>query len=194
MTRISGLFSIVSAVAAVWVGYLTYQSLVASTRAWVGPSKATASIGDDGVVTIMVTYKNVGKEPALKFGDDWADSWAATLDVDSDYFDFFTNCTSDVSHDKCGNRAGWWKREKCDTKAIFQDRVAFPEFEYRHVKSNLTLDRSDRRRIAVIQGCFVYRTDVTFYGSVHRSAFCYYYRVGQSGDEMRACPVGNAAD
>jgi len=55
------------------------------------------------------------------------------------------------------------------------------------------VDKVDHNRIVVVQGCFVYKSNVTPLGSVHRSAFCYYYRVGQQEDEMLACPVGNSA-
>jgi len=57
----------------------------------------------------------------------------------------------------------------------------------------LRVDKVDHNRIVVVQGCIVYKSNVTPLGSVHRSAFCYYYRVGQQEDEMLACPVGNSA-
>jgi hypothetical protein len=182
-----------SAVATGFLVILGYWTLEASTRAWVGPSKATVSIDDAGTVTIEVTYKNAGKGPAVEFGDDWADDWSAKVDTNSEQFDFYGDCQSDGLKGRCGERAAWWQREKCEQKAVFQDRVAFPQFEYKHIKTGLKVNKNDRNRIVIVQGCFVYKSKITLYGSVHRTAFCYFYRVGQNGAEMRACPVGNFA-
>lgn len=172
------------------VGYLT---LVASTRAWVGPAKATVAISDAGIVTIKVTYRNSGREPAIRFGDDWADDWAASIDADSSEVDFSNKCHSDGNHERCGKRAFLWKRDECDGKQFFENRVAFPDFSYTHSKTGLHVDKGDFNRVVVVQGCFVYESDITLFTSIHRTAFCYFYRIGQPGDEMRACPVGNSA-
>ncbi|WP_369723773.1 hypothetical protein AB8Z38_07080 [Bradyrhizobium sp. LLZ17] len=187
------MFSMLSAIATVLLAGLGYSTLEASTRAWVGPSKATVSIDDAGIVTIDVTYKNAGKEPAVEFGDDWSDDWSATVATSSEQFDFSSDCRSDGLKGSCGEWAVSWQREKCEQKAIFQERVAFPDFEYKHTKTGLKIDKGDRNRLVLVQGCFVYKSNITFYGSVHRTAFCYFYRVGQSGSETRACPVANSA-
>jgi hypothetical protein len=171
------------------VGYLTLE---ASTRAWVGPVKGIVDVNDGGVVTILVTYKNAGKEPAIEFGDDWADDWAASVDASSSELDFYSGCKSDSGKGRCSERAARWQREKCEEKSIFQDRVAFPDFIYTHTKTGLVIDKNDKNRIVVVQGCFIYKSRIAL-KPIQRTAFCYYYRVGQPGDEMRACPVGNSA-
>jgi hypothetical protein len=187
------IFSIVSTVITLVLAVLGYWTLEVSTRAWVGPVKGTALIDDTGTVTFKITYKNSGKEPAVQFGDDWADDWSAISEDSSAKFDFYSNCKSDGGLGRCSERAARWQRTHCDSKQTFQDRIAFPDFSYTHSKNGLRVDKADHNRIVVVQGCFVYKSNVTPLGSVHRSAFCYYYRVGQQEDEMRACPVGNSA-
>jgi len=85
----------ITAAATVVLAVIGYLALEASTRAWVGPVKATVSISDAGIVTIKVEYKNSGREPAVDFGDDWADDWAASPSDSSMNFDFYDNCQSD---------------------------------------------------------------------------------------------------
>jgi hypothetical protein len=185
--------TMITAVATVLLAAIGYWTLEASTRAWVGPVQATVSISDAGIVTINVTYKNSGREPAVDFGDDWADDWAASPSDSSINFDFYDNCKSDGNQGRCGERAARWKRENCDDKQVFQDRVAFPDFTYTHSKTGLKVDVSDHNKVVVVQGCFVYKSSITFFRPIHRTAFCYFYHVGQPENEMRACPVGNFA-
>lgn len=186
---------VVSGLVAIAATFIGCKTLVASTRAWVGPINAEATLTGDGAVTMKIVYQNAGKEPAQNFGDDWADHWAAKINPTTiDNADFFYNgCVSDGRPQTCAERAGNWQHEKCADKNVFQDRIAFPDFSYSRRKPGLKVDPADTDRIVVVQGCFVYRSDVTFFEPVHRTAFCYHYRVGQVDTEMRACPVGNFA-
>jgi hypothetical protein len=188
----SGLVALLNLAVAITVAVVGYFTLEASTRAWVGPVKAIVDVNDGGVVIITVTYKNAGKEPAIEFGDDWADDWAASIDANSPDVNFHDGCMSDSGQGRCGERAARWQRKKCEQKSIFQDRVAFPDFTYTHTKTGLIIDKNDNNRIVVVQGCFIYKSRISL-RSIQRTAFCYYYRIGQIGKEMRACPVGNSA-
>ncbi|MDX3971205.1 MAG: hypothetical protein QHD01_32060 [Bradyrhizobium sp.] len=185
----------ITAAAAVVACYVAYNALVASTRAWVGPTEATATIAEDGTVTLKVSYKNAGKEPALKFGDDWSDDWAATIDPSKNNQPdlFFDACQSDGGLGRCSARAEKWQREKCWDRNVFQNRIALPDFPYQHVKTTgLKISPMDSNRIVVVQGCFVYKSDITLLPE-HRTSFCHFYRVGQTDKVMQPCPVANDA-
>jgi hypothetical protein len=184
--------TILTAIATCALAFFGYWTLEASTRAWVGPTEAIATIDDSGLVTIKITYKNSGREPALQFGDDWADDWAGVVDDDRFNFDFYDKCKSDGVRGRCSERAERWQHE-CEQKNLFQDRVAFPDFSYVEYKKGLRVEKEDKNRIVVVQGCFVYRSQTTFFNPLHRTAFCYFYRVGQLEAQMRACPAGNSA-
>jgi hypothetical protein len=161
----------------------------------VGPTEAIATIADDGAVTLRVTYKNAGKEPASNFGDDWSDDWASKIDptkINQPDF-FYSACESDGGFGRCSARAEKWQREKCSDKSPFQQRIALPDFSYLHTKTGLKIDPTDTSRVVVVQGCFVYTSDITTLSPWHRTSFCYYYRVGQPDKAMQPCPVGNFA-
>jgi hypothetical protein len=181
-----------TAAATAALAVLGYWTLEASTRAWMGPNAVMAKVEADGAVTFTLTYKNAGKEPAIEFGDDWSDDWAATLTTTSVTFDFYKDCISDGPQERCGDRAKRWQVD-CEKKIPFQDRVAFPEFEYTEAKTGLHVDPSDTKKIVVVEGCFVYRSPITFLNPIHQTSFCYYYRPGQQTGLMRACPTGNSA-
>ena len=55
-------------------------------------------------------------------------------------------------------------------KAIFQDRIAFPDFEYKHTKTGLKIDKGDRNLLVLAQRGFVHKSNITFYGSVHANS------------------------
>lgn len=184
---------IVTALATFGAACVAIVSLVASTRAWVGPTDVTLLAGEPA--TMSVEYRNVGKEPAQQFGDTLDDTWIGNV-ADGGSFseaDFEKNCISDSTKRPCAERIlGWVKT--CNQQALFENRVAFPDFKYTRAKPAPWFDRFDHNKIIFLQGCFVYRSTITPF-SDHRTAFCYYYRVDHPQKEvkMRPCPVGNFA-
>jgi hypothetical protein len=120
------IFSIVSTVITLVLAVLGYWTLEVSTRAWVGPVKGTALIDDTGTVTFKITYKNSGKEPAVQFGDDWADDWSAISEDSSAKFDFYSNCKSDGGLGRCSERAARGSERTVILSRHFKTGSRFP--------------------------------------------------------------------
>ena len=183
-----------SALATIVLAFLGWSTLKASTRAWVGPVKATVAINPESRAVVTVHYRNPGKEPALNFGDTWDDDWVGNIASENQSVDpnFERDCVSDSNQGLCKKRIGEWQ-QKCESKPVFEERVAFPDFQYERTKTGPWIDQRDHKKLVFLLGCFVYRSPITLIAT-HRTSFCYYYRIGQEGDKMRACPVGNSAN
>jgi hypothetical protein len=185
---------VATALATVGAACVAIFSLVASTRAWVGPTDVTLLTAEPAIIS--VDYRNAGKEPAQQFGDTLDDTWRGNV-ADGASFreaDFEKKCISDSTKRPCAERILGWEKN-CSQQALFESRVAFPDFKYTRTKPAPWFDRLDRNKIIFLQGCFVYRSAITPF-SDHRTAFCYYYRVGDSDQKeakMRPCPIGNFA-
>jgi len=112
----------------------TKHSLVADTRAWVGPYEVSIdAFGPQSKTTnLVLKYKNAGKEPALNFNDSYNDDWTGTVD-DSDKLDFTKNCFADdpngkPSEETCADRINRWLKTNCERKAPYEQRVVYPDF------------------------------------------------------------------
>src|SRR5260370_42366729 len=73
-------------IAAFWQACLTRTSLIASSRAWIGPSEAWIEgfSPDSKEALITIKYRNSGKQPGLNFSHSYLDDWTATITKDED--------------------------------------------------------------------------------------------------------------
>lgn len=184
--------------------YSTWQEMIrsteAATRAWVGPFKASIRDLNSATPSIIIDYKNSGKEPAVDFGFETSggDSWAATITSrrpKDPIFKIDNECMAD-NEGNCATRIRKWV-EACKAKQIEENEAVFPDAVYSYSAPfalKKAADISGPNRAIFFQGCFVYRSSIT--GSqTHHSAFCYFYRNGMSNDErMTPCPAAGYAD
>jgi hypothetical protein len=180
----------------------TRRSVVASTRAWVGPYEVSVDgIGPQSeTANIVLKYKNAGKEPALNFNDSYNDDWTGTLG-DGDNIDLGSNCLADDPDGKpskttCADRINRWVEDHCWNKPPYEHRAIYPEFSDTTLKPfTITKDRIGKKKIGFLQGCFIYRSRVTG-DADHRSAFCYFEQFVSDlrPHPMRSCPQGNMAN
>lgn len=161
------------------------QNLVASQRAWVGPSDAkldgTLKLGQP--IDIVVSFMNTGREPARGFVSD-LDAFAATADDEKKGI-AQTRIVADF--DKCNA-----------TQSSPPAQVIYPSNGFNNYTIRKTIDKAmidegiiDGTKTIIAQGCFVYTT----FQQVHRSTFCYYFKSGVTKpDHLNICIVGHYAD
>jgi hypothetical protein len=168
------------------------DNLVASQRAWVGPTDANI-IASEAFKPLQATvlYGNSGRQPAPTFTvmtakiyspDEWNNGFAVS-DIEKSKAD----CLQTAMNDQVA-------------------RITFPTtgynsfiIKYNGTQKNIrdvgplsvTPGIVDGTDIVAFKGCFVYRTT----GQVHRTAFCYYYQAKLSdASHLNYCTVGQAAD
>ena len=185
---------------------MAIANLVASSRAWVGPYDVLINgfLLQSNATDILIKYKNTGKQPALNFNDSYNDDWTGTMERElaaGEQPDLVKNCWADgptgaVTQETCHARIKRWVRDYCWSKAPYENRVVYPDFPYETSKPfQITPERVGVRRIAFLQGCFIYRGRVTAVQD-HRSAFCFLDQLLPNGRsrQMRSCSVGNDAN
>jgi hypothetical protein len=185
----------------------TRRSVVASTRAWIGPSTKPTIDGfsaQAATTYVHINYKNVGKEPGVNFQESFIDDWSATLPVPYDKNkppDLSTQCWADgdnaIATDRsCETRIEGWIKDHCDSLTGQEERVAFPDFGYDSQKEIAAgAERRGSNKVLFVQGCFAYKSRITG-DKIHRSAFCFFKNLepNAGGEVMRPCSLGNTAD
>lgn len=151
----------------------TRDAYVASQRAWVGPSNAKidGEIAIGKALKIVVDYLNTGREPALNFIYT-IDALTSTLD---DEKNGITMAKINAAFTACR-----------ESQVINGGSVVFPSTgginpsgQAVTITTNdsfVDQDIVDGNNIAVVDGCFVYKS----IGIVRHSYFCYFYRAKQS--------------
>jgi hypothetical protein len=178
--------------AAIEAAKVARESYVASQRAWIGPTDAhIAAPVVVGPLKAGVTYGNTGREPAPTISTltprifsyaDWNNGEAV--------------------------RAIESVKSECLKTPINETiaRITFPTSGFSSFNASydgtpqsirdvnkvaVTDGVVSGQEIAVIQGCFAYRT----VGEIHRTAFCYYYQAKVSDPgHLTFCNVGQAAN
>jgi hypothetical protein len=185
----------------------TRRSVVASTRAWIGPSAKPTIDGfsaQAATTYVHINYKNVGKEPGVNFQESFIDDWTATLTAPynkNKLLNLSSECSADgdnaIATDRsCKTRIEGWIKDHCDSLTGQEQRVAFPDFEYDSQKEIAAgAERRGSNKVLFVQGCFAYKSRITG-DEIHRSAFCFFKNLepNSGGDVMRPCSVGNTAN
>jgi hypothetical protein len=168
------------------------DSLIASQRAWVGPTDASIeSLDAFKPLKMKVSYGNSGRQPAPTVAfmvpkvysiEDWNNGSAA-----GDISKFKTECLNTPMTDE-------------------SSRVSFPTngfnsffLHYNGTQASLrdvqqlsvTPEIISGKSVVAFKGCFVYRTVEV----VHRTAYCHFYYAKVSDPtHLNFCAVGQAAD
>lgn len=173
-----------SADASVKVAEDSEKSLVASSRAWVGPTDARITSGPLAVekpTKVVISVRNSGREPAREF------RWIPTKIIST---------KSDVTLD-----------QKVDTNLKFClgtpsqkfGQVIYPtggigegfEFTIPFDGSEIDQDVIDGQKVIVVQGCIAYES----FGATRHSAFCYFFDNKSSVlEHLNICAGGSSAD
>lgn len=168
------------------------ENLIASQRAWVGPTDANLT-GLEVFKPLQATivYGNSGRQPAPTFSlmvpriftlVEW-DNGTAASDIEK------------------------WKADCLQLPMNDQNaRVTFPTTGFTNFNLKYTGTQKSLRdvgqlsvtpailagtEIVAVKGCFVYRTS----GQVHRTSYCYFYQAKFSdATHLNFCTVGQAAD
>lgn len=162
-----------------------HETLVASGRAWVGPTDVTL----DKVpkitepLTIILLYQNTGRQPALDVNRFIKVNIVESYSVkegqpDSRVVENTESCKTSLP--SSGQQAAW------------------PTTGFNNFTLTANLDRSPLQtgiqagnKALAVYGCFAYRT----FDRVHRTAYCYYFEPGMTQIEhLNVCQVGNYAD
>jgi hypothetical protein len=164
---------------------LNRDALIASSRAWVGPTIAkTESSPESGKpLIISVQYANTGREPALNFVYAVDVFTATKVDEDNGVL------TAKVEAYFKGCRAATTLRS---------GQVVFPTVANTTTNLNFTtvdsfVDQAilDGEKTIIIDGCFVYKS----FEVVRHSYFCYYFNSKKSKpDALNFCDNGAGAD
>jgi hypothetical protein len=166
-------------------GNAVRENTILSGRAWIGPSIVT--INPTPVagtpVTISIGFQNSGRVPATDLGV-FIDDFFVTADEDK----------NGVSRARLDKNVG-------DCKArvpVNGAQVVYPSAGGVGQEMSSELDKSmvDEQfvsggKILFVSGCFVYTT----FNAPHHSAFCFYYRAGQTKPpSLSLCIDGGYAD
>ena len=173
-----------SADAAAKVAEDSEKSLVASSRAWVGPTDAKITSGPLAIekpTKIVISVRNSGREPARDF------RWIPTTIISS--------------------RGEGTLDQKVDTNLKFClgtpsqkfGQVIFPTggfgegFEFTVSFDGSKIDQAviDGQKVIVVQGCLAYES----FGATRHSAFCYFFDNKSSAlEHLNICSGGSSAD
>lgn len=162
------------------------KNLVATQRAWVGPTDATLiKSQDETLIKGTVSYVNSGREPAKMNGDgteyiysrdDW-NSGRASVSIEERQ----NACLAANKID--GARFAW------PTTGFNSYLIHFPEGQ---IPQNgvlvWTKDIDDGSSIVALQGCILYEA----FSQLHHTAFCYFYDSKTSDiAHLSICNTGN---
>jgi hypothetical protein len=164
---------------------LSRESMIASSRAWVGPrnAKIEGAIEIGKPVEFEIEYVNSGKEPALDFIYR-VEPFTATQDED----------TSGVVIRRIGEYF-----EACQRiDALPQGGVVFPSlgFSANNLTAKTTSDIITQSLLdgdvnLIVQGCFLYKS----FNVIRHSYFCYYYNAKRTKvANLNICTAGHYAD
>jgi hypothetical protein len=158
------------------------DTLIAGSRAWIAPVNAsiTSDISPNIPLEFSVSFKNSGRSPALDMHPiyvlDKIPSSKLTDNTINDFIEAKDVCKGIAV--KPGAQVAY-----PDLPDTFNFKVGLPGWVDNGVVSGDTT--------LMVRMCFVYRT----MKEIHRTSFCYYYRVGFSpSKQMNVCPVGSHAD
>jgi hypothetical protein len=168
------------------------DSLIASQRAWVGPTDANmvAPVAS-APLQVTVLYGNSGRQPAptlaLMFPkiyslEEWNNGTAIT-DIEK----WKTECLQLPMNDQ--NARITFPTTGFNSFVIRYDGTQqnIRDVQKLSISSELVVGKG----IAAFKGCFVYRTS----GQIHRTSFCYFYQAKVSDvAHLNYCTVGQAAD
>lgn len=179
-----------------WIAWLQYQALektdhtlnktlIASSRAWVGPRNAKFEADPMAKTPIDATveYQNVGKEPALNFSN-LADFFAATIQEDKDGI-VDTKLTAYLN--------GCLKYAPGSAGSVVYPSTGFSSyFLIAKSQPNLVDDAVIKgEKLIFVQGCFAYKT----FDILRHTYFCYFYKQGQTKPQnLNICSTGHYAD
>lgn len=161
------------------------KSLVATQRAWIGPTMARMdakpTVGQD--LQVIATYRNTGQEPARNVRWTWNYEVIGVRDLVGGAM---------IAQMRKGTSACLLIGERSNGTVVYPSAGATSQ----ELVLTITGDKIDEELVSgakyfVFRGCFAYRTA----DEVRHSAFCF-YQGGQSmpTDHLAVCPEGNYAD
>jgi hypothetical protein len=174
-----------SATASTKVAEDNEKSLVASSRAWVGPTDAKITTGTPAVgqpTKVVISVRNSGREPARDF------RWIPTKIVTAKGDEGALNQKVDTNLRFC-----------LGTPSQKFGQVIYPTggfgegFDFTVLFDGSEVDQQvvDGEKVLVVQGCLTYES----FGATRHSAFCYFFENKTSAIEhLNICSSGSSAD
>lgn len=165
---------------------VAHDNMIASERAWVGPTNASI----DGAIQvgkelgINIEYANTGKEPANNF-------------VPS--IDGFTITSEEDTGGKTVQRLfTYFQKCQIEAPSIVAGQVVFPTTGFTRYNYNSKIpaesidqDFIDGKKTLIVQGCFVY---VSF-SVIRHTYFCFFYKSNVTKQSnLNICQIGHYAD
>jgi hypothetical protein len=172
-----------SATASAKVAEDSEKSLVAGSRAWVGPTDAKITSGapaEGQPVKVVISVRNSGREPARDV------RWIPTKIVDAN--EGTLNQKMDTNLRFC-----------LGTPSQKFGQVIYPTggfgegFEYTVQFDGSEIDQEviDGNRVFVVQGCLTYES----FGATRHSAFCFLFKNKTTAlEHLNICSTGSSAD
>ena len=152
-------------------------------RAWIAPQNATllSDLIPGEPFKLQIQYNNVGKEPAL----DVRPIYRITS-IEGRHFTDNTFNSIVEGHNICD------KVEIAPgADVVYPSQPGGNHLMLGMPKGWMTADIVNGRSALIVEMCFAYKT----LGTVHRTAFCYFYRPGVSENgQLNVCTAGNHAD
>ena len=174
-----------SATASAKVAEDSEKSLIAGSRAWVGPTDAKITSGAPGEgqpVKVVISVRNSGREPARDV------RWIPTKIVAASDEDVSLSQKVDTNLRFC-----------LGTPSQQFGQVIYPTggfgegFEYTVLFDGNEVDQDfvDGKKLFVLQGCLTYES----FGATRHSAFCYFFKNKTTAlEHLNICASGSSAD
>lgn len=174
-----------SASASATVAEDSERSLVASSRAWVGPTDAKITSGAPAVgqpVKVVISVRNSGREPARDF------RWIPTKIVSSKSDEGTLSQKVDTNLRFCLGTPSQKFGQVIYPTGGFGDGF---EFTVLFDGSEIEEEVINGEKILVVQGCLTYES----FGATRHSAFCFFYdNKATAPEHLNICTSGSSAD
>ncbi|HEY3917493.1 MAG TPA: hypothetical protein VGL83_06855 [Stellaceae bacterium] len=162
------------------------ENLIASQRAWVGPTNASLSAEPEigKPAEIIIPYQNTGREPALGFIYN-VDAFLITPEDDlrgvaeTRLSAYLATCKGTITWQ--GGAVVWPTSGNGAAYTLnFSSKDSFVDEAVKNGEKEI-----------IVQGCFLYRT----FGAPHHSYFCFFWKHGQTKiQNLNVCISGHDAD